>query len=188
MKLFSLSMAGILAVSSCNVAGGVVFAEETEVLEENTKDEVVEAEDEKTVGTTPVSNDGENDNESDNENEADDEVDNEQADDESADEVDNENEADDESVDEVDKEEVADESVDEADKEEVADESGNVVVESDVVSEDVELTQCYGTELSFDNTSTWDDKGEINLGLSTEKPLASGATVSFDLYIPFFQK
>ena len=175
MKLFSLSMAGILAVSSCNVAGGVVFAEESEVLEENTKDEVVEAEDEKTVGTTPVSNDGENDSESDNENEADDE---------SADEVDNENEADGESVDEVDNEEVDDESVDEADKEEVDDESGNEAVESDVVSEDVELTQCYGTELSFDNTSTWDDKGEINLGLSTEKPLASGATVSFDLYIP----
>ena len=42
VKLLSLSMAGILAVSSCNVAGSVVFAEEANVQEEMQEDVVKE--------------------------------------------------------------------------------------------------------------------------------------------------
>lgn len=36
----------------------------------------------------------------------------------------------------------------------------------------------------FDHTSTWSDQGENNLGLNSENSLNSGATVSFDMYIP----
>lgn len=50
--------------------------------------------------------------------------------------------------------------------------------------EEVTLTQFYGQEISFDNTNDWDDKGEAQLGLSTTGALRSGATVSFDVYVP----
>ena len=50
--------------------------------------------------------------------------------------------------------------------------------------EDVTLTQFYGQELAFDNTSDWDDQGEAQLGLSTAQALNSGAKVSFDVYVP----
>lgn len=54
----------------------------------------------------------------------------------------------------------------------------------DVVEDDVELQQVYGTDVTFDTSSTWDDKGEYHLNLSTERALKSGAKVAFDLYIP----
>jgi len=50
--------------------------------------------------------------------------------------------------------------------------------------EDVTLTQFYGQELAFDNTSDWDDQGEAQLGLSTAQALKNGAKVSFDVYVP----
>lgn len=50
--------------------------------------------------------------------------------------------------------------------------------------EETQLQQFYGQELAFDDTSSWDDKGENQLGLSTDTALNSGTKVSFDLYIP----
>ena len=34
--------------------------------------------------------------------------------------------------------------------------------------EETQLQQFYGQELAFDDTSSWDDKGENQLGLSTD--------------------
>ncbi len=53
-----------------------------------------------------------------------------------------------------------------------------------VASEDVELTQFCGAELTFDSTSSWDAKAETQLGLSSNAALNSGAKVSLDVYIP----
>jgi len=54
--------------------------------------------------------------------------------------------------------------------------------------EDVALKTFYdGAEISFDQSgedADWSDKGEHQLKLKSEKPLKSGATVSFDMYIP----
>ncbi len=51
-------------------------------------------------------------------------------------------------------------------------------------SEDVELTQFCGAELTFDSASSWDAKAETQLGLSSNAALNSGAVVSLDVYIP----
>ncbi|MBO5031735.1 MAG: hypothetical protein J6D08_07590 [Lachnospiraceae bacterium] len=56
--------------------------------------------------------------------------------------------------------------------------------EQDDTTQTVTLQSFYEDELSFDSTSTWDDKGESQLGLKTEQPLNKGAKVSFDIYIP----
>ena len=47
-----------------------------------------------------------------------------------------------------------------------------------------EMVQAYGTNITFDNTKDWDDKGEFNIALNTEEALSRGATVTMDVLVP----
>ena len=162
VKLLSIGMAGILAISSCNVAGSMVHAEEAaqEVVveagsnEETSKQEVVEGEEEDQDDSATKGTDKET---------------------EESTEVTTELATEEETSEEATEEGTVEEETTEIAGEQVA-LAANV--------EEVELHQFYGQELSFDNTNGWDDKGENHLGLQTDKALNSGATVSFDLYIP----
>ena len=130
VKLLSLSMAGVIAASSCNMAGSVVFADEIAVQEE-TQDEVEK-----------------------------------------------------EGEDLQEKSEVEEESTQENIVEEdvIADIAEENI--SEVITEDVALQQIYGGAVSFDGNSDGDCKGEHYFRVSTKESLRSGATVSFDMYIP----
>ncbi len=44
--------------------------------------------------------------------------------------------------------------------------------------------QVYGKEVTFDATSTWDDKGEHNIALTTTEALHKGAYVTMDVLVP----
>lgn len=162
VKLLSIGMAGILAISSCNVAGSMVHAEEAaqEVVveagsnEETSKQQVVEGEEEDQDDSATKGTDKET---------------------EESTEVTTELATEEETSEEATEEGTVEEETTEIAGEQVA-LAANV--------EEVELHQFYGQKLSFDNTNGWDDKGENHLGLQTDKALNSGATVSFDLYIP----
>lgn len=46
------------------------------------------------------------------------------------------------------------------------------------------FTQAYGAAVTYTDTNSWDDKGEIQLGISQDTPVKSGATLELDLLIP----
>ena len=47
-----------------------------------------------------------------------------------------------------------------------------------------EMLKVYGEDIKFDKTKDWDDHGEFNINLTTEKALNSGAKVSMDVLVP----
>lgn len=173
VKLFSLSMAGILAASSCNVAGSIVNAEEAAVQEEKTQEDVVKEEgnvekneEEESNAASSSENEGENENI---------EIEEEETPKEETSKEETEESSEQDSEEKSSEEETTEEKITEENK---------AVAIFRTVSEDVKLTQCSGKELKFDSSSTWSEQGETNLGISKETALNSGAKVSFDLYIP----
>lgn len=172
VKMLSIGMAGILAISSCNMAGGMVYAEE--VSQEN----VVEGENtEETFTESAAAEEEEQENEEVEEatvqtKETTVEKETEETTESTTEEAAGEDEAS--------QEETTQEATEEV-TEEVTEEEP-VAMAADV--EETQLQQFYGQELTFDDTSSWDDKGENQLGLSTDTALNSGTKVSFDLYIP----
>lgn len=181
VKLLSVGMASILAISPCNMTGNVVYAQtetiqeeqNTEIQSEKAKEEVqseevTESEEMSTVEESKGKKE-ENSTEADSE------------------ESEAENTEENESIEEeTTEEETTEEGTTE---EETTEEETTESVEEEVAlfglaSESVVLTQFYEKELEFDHTSTWSDQGESHLGLKSEKALNSGATVSFDMYIP----
>lgn len=185
-------MAGILAVSPCNMAGSVVYAEETTVQEETEENVVKEGENlEENNGTEEKKTQESSETES---SEQESSVEENASEETSTEETSSEEEASEEqSVEEgaTEEQSVEEEATEEQSNEEEAseeetteEEASTEIALEETNSENVTLTQCYGKELAFDSASDWDEQGEMHLGLSTEKPLKSGATVSFDLYIP----
>lgn len=62
---------------------------------------------------------------------------------------------------------------------------GNVEEKIAVRSADTsEMVQVYGKDIEFDKTKDWDDRGEFNINLTTEKALNSGAKVSMEVLVP----
>lgn len=62
---------------------------------------------------------------------------------------------------------------------------GNVEEKIAVRSADTsEMVQVYGKDIEFDKTKDWDDHGEFNINLTTEKALNSGAKVSMEVLVP----
>ena len=192
MKLFSLSMAGVLAASSVSMAGGTVYASEqsaaqeeavqSEVVEEEVKEEVKE-------DTQKGSEEEAQEQEEKSSSETVEQKENSEQDSSETDGFKEDNSKEDSSEGDND-EETTEESVEEETAEEIT-----TLVEEEVallfsleeinaLSEDVELHQFYGTELVFDQTSDWSDQGECNLGLSSDQILNSGAKISFAIYIP----
>ena len=176
VKMLSIGMAGILAISSCNMAGGMVYAEE--VSQEN----VVEGENtEETFTESADAEEEEQENEEVEEatvqtKETTVEKETEETTESTTEEASGEDEASQEETTQEATEEVTEEEMTELTEEEP------VALAADV--EETQLQQFYGQELAFDDTSSWDDKGENQLGLSTDTALNSGTKVSFDLYIP----
>lgn len=176
VKMLSIGMAGILAISSCNMAGGMVYAEE--VSQEN----VVEGENtEETFTESAAAEKEEQENEEVEEatvqtKETTVEKETEETTESTTEEASGEDEASQEETTQEATEEVTEEEMTELTEEEP------VALAADV--EETQLQQFYGQELAFDDTSSWDDKGENQLGLSTDTALNSGTKVSFDLYIP----
>ena len=169
-------MAGVLAASSINVAGGTVFAEEQQasqeelVVEEGSdtesneevsgNSEVNEKDSKGEVASVTEESNGENDKEA------------EESSEENAKEVEDTNK------------ESPEESEEDLEEVEDVEEDEDASEKTDVTVENVELIQIYGEDVKFDSASNWDAKEENHLGISTEKALNRGATVSFDLYIP----
>lgn len=180
VKMLSIGMAGILAISSCNMAGGMVYAEE--VSQEN----VVEGENtEETFTESAAAEEEEQENEEVEEatvqtKETTVEKETEETTESTTEEAAGEDEASQEETTQEATEEVTEE-VTEEEMTELTEEEP-VAMAADV--EETQLQQFYGQELAFDDTSSWDDKGENQLGLSTDTALNSGTKVSFDLYIP----
>ena len=180
VKMLSIGMAGILAISSCNMAGGMVYAEE--VSQEN----VVEGENtEETFTESAAAEEEEQENEEVEEatvqtKETTVEKETEETTESTTEEAAGEDEASQEETTQEATEEVTEE-VTEEEMTELTEEEPVAMV-ADV--EETQLQQFYGQELAFDDTSSWDDKGENQLGLSTDTALNSGTKVSFDLYIP----
>ncbi len=179
VKMLSIGMAGILAISSCNMAGGMVYAEE--VSQEN----VVEGENTEETFTESAAAEEEQENEEVEEatvqtKETTVEKETEETTESTTEEAAGEDEASQEETTQEATEEVTEE-VTEEEMTELTEEEP-VAMAADV--EETQLQQFYGQELAFDDTSSWDDKGENQLGLSTDTALNSGTKVSFDLYIP----
>mgnify|MGYP002514803309 CR=1 FL=1 len=179
VKLFSLGMAGMLAVSSCNIAGSVVNAEEITVQEGTQEDVVKEGED--------LQKDDEAEKKGEQESSvAEETTEQKSKSDESSEEVvEGTTEEVTENVVEGTTEEVTEEVVEET-TEAVAEDVVEVVTpeETEIVSEEVELKQIYGGVIAFDTNSDGDCKGESYLRFSTEEELHSGASITLDLYIP----
>lgn len=191
MKLFSLSMAGVLAASSVSMAGGTVYASEqsaaqeeavqSEVVEEEVKEEVKE-------DTQKGSEEEAQEQEDKSSSEIVEQKENSEQDSSETDGFKEDNSKED-SLEEDNDEETTEESVEEETAEEITTlEEEEVALlfsleEINALSEDVELHQFYGKELVFDQTSDWSDQGECNLGLSSDQILNSGAKISFDIYI-----
>lgn len=57
-------------------------------------------------------------------------------------------------------------------------------VSGDLVASLPDRQQMYGTDITFDNTSDWDDKGEFELSLQTDAVLKTGARITMDILIP----
>ncbi len=185
-KLFSLSMAGILALSPCNMAGNVVYAE---TLQEEEMSTEVQSEEESEVKTTEEQSEEESEaktteeqTEEESEAKTTEEISTEAYSEEDGEEGTTKDTKEEESVEEGTTEE-------ETTEEETTEEETTEITEEEVAlfglaSESVTLTPFYGKELEFDYTSSWSDQGESHLGLKSESALNSGATVSFDMYIP----
>ena len=184
-KLFSLSMAGILALSPCNMAGNIVYAETLQGDEMSTE---VQSEDETEAMSTEVQSEEGTETKTT-------EVQSEEESEESSTEVSSEEEREASTTEKATEEEsveegtTQEEATEEETTEETTQEETTEIVEEEVAlfglaSESVTLTQFYGRELKFDCNSSWSDQGENHLGLKSENVLNSGATVSFDMYIP----
>lgn len=54
----------------------------------------------------------------------------------------------------------------------------------DLVQSIPDRSQMYGANVSFDISSTWDDKGEYEIALSTDEALKTGSQITMDILIP----
>ena len=54
----------------------------------------------------------------------------------------------------------------------------------DLVQNIPEQVQMYGTDVTFDSTSDWDDQGEHEISLSTDGALKEGAQITLDILLP----
>ena len=168
-------MAGVLAMSQCNVVGNSVYAkgayEETNTETESNKgNETLEAEsgeDEKGIEVESEESGKSTETES---GEIEKSTETQSCDEEK------------EIVTESCTEEVSTEENDTLEETEEETNSENEVAVCG--SENVTLIKLYERELEFDPASSWSDQGEANIGLKTTNPLNSGAKISFDLYIP----
>lgn len=165
-KLFSLSLAGVLALSPCNFAGNIVYAEIIqEEMSAETQTEEVQSKEETDVMSTEVLLE-------------------EKTEEISAEEYSKENNEEAAIKENTEEESIEETTEEETTEEETTENVGEEIALLGLSSESIELTQFYGKELEFDYTSSWSDQGENYLGLKSEKALNSGATVSFDIYIP----
>ncbi len=175
VKMLSIGMAGILAVSSCNVAGGMVYAEEVSqenVVEGETTSESEEEQEKETEKTSTVQ-----------EKESTVEQETEETTESTTGESSKEDALEEKVSEEVISEEETSEEETTEELTEIAEEE-QVALAAEIQVEEAQLQQFYGQELTFDSTSGWDDKGENHLGLHSDVALNSGTKVSFDLYIP----
>ena len=180
VKMLSIGMAGILAVSSCNGAGSMVYAEEASqenVVEGEAASESEEEQENETEKTSTVQ-----------EKESSVEQETEETTESTTEELTSE----DTLAEETSEEEISEEgfSQEETSEEETSEELTEIAEEEQVAlaagiqMEETQLQQFYGQELTFDSTSGWDEKGENHLGLHSDAALNSGTKVSFEMYIP----
>lgn len=54
----------------------------------------------------------------------------------------------------------------------------------DLIQSIPDRQQLYGADITFDNTSDWDDKGEFAIALTTDGALKAGAQITLDVLIP----